>query len=99
MDYSPWSEREIWLNLKRSKISETGEAMPTKFGFHAFQVNLYLHEFFEPFLFFDPHGIVHGLIEILAVLKANEKRAKYPKPEKPRHQIWFPCISHQPILA
>ena len=28
--------------------------MPTKFGFHAFHVNLYLHEFFEPILFFDP---------------------------------------------
>ena len=28
--------------------------MPTKIGFHAFHVNLYLHEFFEPILFFDP---------------------------------------------
>ena len=33
-----------------------------KIGLHAFKVNLYLHEFFEPILFFDPHGlyIVHG---------------------------------------
>ena len=31
-----------------------GEATPTKTGFHAFHVNLYLHEFFEPILFFDP---------------------------------------------
>ena len=28
--------------------------MPTKFGFHAFHINLYLHEFFEPILFSDP---------------------------------------------
>ena len=104
MDYSPWSEREIWPNLKlilSSKperprppklvrmhlastptcinflsrfqaikffddhglqsmvrkrnlakfeaniISETGEAIPTKIGVHAFDINPYLHEFFE----------------------------------------------------
>ena len=50
MDYSPWSEREIWPNLKSSNISETGEAMPTKIGVHAFHINPYLHEFFEPIL-------------------------------------------------
>ena len=42
---------------KKGKISETGEAMPTKIGLHAFQITLYLHEFFEPNLFFDPHGL------------------------------------------
>ena len=30
--------------------------MPTKNGFHAFHINLYMHEFFEPILFFNPHG-------------------------------------------
>ena len=30
--------------------------MPTKIGLHAFHANPYLHEFFEPILFFDPHG-------------------------------------------
>ena len=30
-----------------SKISKTEETMPTKIGLHAFQVKLYLHEFFE----------------------------------------------------
>ena len=40
-----------------SNITETGEAMPTKIGLHVFQVNLYLHEFFKPILFFDPHGL------------------------------------------
>ena len=49
MDYSPWwFEREIWPNFKAIVISETGEAMPTKIGVHAFDVNLYLHEIFEP---------------------------------------------------
>ena len=65
MDYSPWSEGKFCRfedKQKMSKISKTGEATPTKIGLHAFQVNLYLHEFFEPILFFDPHGlyIVHG---------------------------------------
>ena len=31
-----------------SNISETGEVTPTKIGVHAFNVSLYLHEFFEP---------------------------------------------------
>ena len=42
---------------KMSKISETREVTPTKIGLHAFHINLYLHEFFEPILFFDPHGL------------------------------------------
>ena len=42
---------------KWAKISETGEVTPTKIGLHAFQVNPYLHEFFELILFFDPHGL------------------------------------------
>ena len=29
MDYSPWSEREIWPNLKSCNISKTEEATPT----------------------------------------------------------------------
>ena len=30
-----------------SNISEIGEVMPTKIGMHAFDINPYLHEFFE----------------------------------------------------
>ena len=33
-----------------SNISETGKVMPTKIGVYAFDINLYLHEFFEPIL-------------------------------------------------
>ena len=29
-------------------ISKTGEATPTKIGVHAFDINPYLHKFFEP---------------------------------------------------
>ena len=54
---SPWSEREIWSFLKGSKISKTREATTTKIGLHVFQINLYVHEFFEPIPFFDPHGL------------------------------------------
>ena len=46
-------QKKIWPNLKRSKISETREAMPTKIDLHAFCINLYLHKIFELILFFD----------------------------------------------
>ena len=32
--------------FESSSISETGDAMPTKIGVHAFDINPYLHEFF-----------------------------------------------------
>ena len=50
MDYSPWSKREIWPKMKANIISITREAMPTKIGVHALDINLYLNEFFEPIL-------------------------------------------------
>ena len=31
-----------------SNISKTKEVMPTTIGVHAFDMSLYLHEFFEP---------------------------------------------------
>ena len=37
--------------FESSNISETGEVTPTKIGMHAFDVNSYLHEFFESILF------------------------------------------------
>ena len=47
MDYSPWSEREIWPFFESSGISETEEGMPTKIGVYEFDINSYMHEFFE----------------------------------------------------
>ena len=38
-------------NLKeKKKISETGEATPTKTDVHELDINPYLHEFFEPIM-------------------------------------------------
>ena len=34
------------------KISETGEATPTKIGVHIFYIHPYLHELFEPNIIF-----------------------------------------------
>ena len=34
--------------FESSNISETAEAMPTKIGVHACDINPYLHKFFEP---------------------------------------------------
>ena len=36
--------------FESSNISKTGEVTPTKIGVHAFDINPYLHEFFEPIL-------------------------------------------------
>ena len=47
MDYSPCPERVIWPFLKGSHISDIKEAMPTKTGVHALDINPYLHKFFE----------------------------------------------------
>ena len=47
MDYSPWSEREIWPFLKVAISPKLKKAMLTKIDVHAFDINPYLHEFFE----------------------------------------------------
>ena len=50
--------------FESSNISENGEVIPTKIGVHAFDINSYLHEFFEPIpidsIFSLPWTIVHG---------------------------------------
>ena len=48
--YSPCPKRKIWLFLKGSHISETGEVTPTKIDVHARDIDPYLYEFFEPIL-------------------------------------------------
>ena len=34
--------------FESSNISETEKVTPTKIGVYAFDINLYMHEFFEP---------------------------------------------------
>ena len=50
--------------FESSNISEIREVTPTKVGVHAFDINPYLHEFFEPIpinsIFSLPWTIVHG---------------------------------------
>ena len=56
MDYSPWSEREIWSFLKVANISETRMATPIKVGVHAQYIDLYCMDFLSRFQlvkFFD----------------------------------------------
>ena len=46
--------------MKRSKISETGKATPTKIDVHVCYINAYMHEFLSRFRlikFFDDHGL------------------------------------------
>ena len=47
MDYSPWSEREIWPFLRVAVSPKPKEDTPTKIGVHACYINPYLYEFFE----------------------------------------------------
>ena len=41
----------------KGENNDTGEAMPTKLGAHAYLINLYFHKFFEFIPFFDSHGL------------------------------------------
>ena len=66
------------------KSPKTGEATPTKIGLHAYSINLYLHNFFEPILFLIPMDYTMVGRETLAILKATEKGTKSPKPERSR---------------
>ena len=47
MDYIVHGQKWKFGCFEGSSISETGEAMPTKIVIHAFEINLYLREFFE----------------------------------------------------
>ena len=40
--------KEYLAVFEGSNISKTRMAMPTKIGVHAFNIKLYLHDFFEP---------------------------------------------------
>ena len=46
--------KENLANFESTNISETGDTTLTKIGAHAFDINPYLHEHFEPILFFNP---------------------------------------------
>ena len=48
MDYSPWSEREIWPFLKAAISPKAEKTTLIKIGVYTFDINSYLHEFFEP---------------------------------------------------
>ena len=98
-NYSPWSKRKIWPNSKRNKISETRKATPTKIGFHAFHINLYLPEIFDLILFFDPHYSLWSEGKIWPFLKTDKKGQNLQKRRGHAHQSWFPCNSHRPLLA
>ena len=75
--------------LKAKNFSKTGDIMPTKIGLHAFWVNFYLHEFFEPILFFDFHGLPWSEGKIWPFLKANKKEPNLRNWRGHAHQIWF----------
>ena len=47
MDYTMVRKGNLAV-FEGSSISETGKAPPTKISVHVCDINLYLHEFFEP---------------------------------------------------
>ena len=50
MDYKSIGRKGKMTVFESSNISETAEVTPTKIGVHTSDINLYLHEFFEPIL-------------------------------------------------
>ena len=68
-------------SLPLPNICKTGEPTPTKIDLHAFHIPLYLYEFFEPILFFDP--MAYGLKGSFG-FEGKGKGSKSPQLEKPR---------------
>ena len=60
--------------MKKSKISETGVAMPTKNNFHAFHMDLYGMNFFNQFYFLTPWTIIDSLKGKLFLAKYDLKQ-------------------------
>ena len=80
--------------FESSNISETGKTTSTKFGVHALDINPYLHDFFEPVLFFDHMDyIVHGSegkFELLVYMYLLASTLKFIKiVQLLRVQRWF----------
>ena len=105
---TPWTiamvRREIlpfWGQvIKDQNLRNRRSHTPTKFGFYAFHINLYLHEFFELILFFDPMDYSpwsEGKFWPFwgQVIKDQNLRNR----RSHTNQIWFLCISHQPLLV
>ena len=51
MDYSPWSEREIWLFLKGAKSQKPKRPYPPKIGAHAYLIILKVFVCFSMFTY------------------------------------------------
>ena len=61
--------KENLAKFEKSNISKTKEATSTKIGLHAFDINTYLHEFFEPIQ--SVTFLVHGRKGNLAVFESS----------------------------
>ena len=86
--------------FKKEQNLQNQKGHAHQIGLLAFRVNLYLHEFFEPILFFDPMDYSpwsEG--KFLPSLKASKKEPNFRNQRGHAHQIRFPCISGQPLLA
>ena len=94
MDYSPWSERENWPKFKRSAISETGVAVPTKIVCMHFTLTSTCMIFWADSIFWPSWS--KG--KILLFLK-TKKGAKSWNRRSHAHQNWFAWISCQPLFT
>ena len=73
---------------------------PKPEGLHAFHVNLYLHEFFEPIPFFDPMDYYSPWLEgKLWLFWRQHKHSNISKTRGHTHQNRFACISRRLLLA
>ena len=86
--------------FKKERNLQNQKGHAHQIGLLAFCVNLYLHEFFEPILFFDPMDYSPWFEgKFWPFLKASKKEPNLRNQRGHAHQIRFACISGQPLLA
>ena len=76
--------------FESSSISETGEGTPTKIGVHAFDINPYLHEFFEP-IPIESEGEIWPFLRV--AVSPKPERAHPPKSVYMHYSSILTCIN------
>ena len=101
MDYTPWSEREIWPNLKCSNIFKTGKALHTKkLACMHFTLTSTCMNFLSWFYFLTPTDYsLWSKREIWPFFKGQRKGKNLWNWRGHTHQNCFAYISHQPLCA
>ena len=104
MDYSPWSEREIWSFLKvtqkGAKSPKPEMSCPPKLVSMHFTSTSTCINFLSQFYFLTPMDYSPWSEGKFGPFRRCLKKEQNLRNQRCHaHQNWFPCISHQPPLA